>query len=73
MSSLQEKVSKVLDDIRPFLQRDGGDIRLVSIKNKIAKIEFLGYCSVCNKSMMTLTGITVIIKEKVPEIINVIE
>ncbi len=73
MNSLQEKVSKVLDDVRPFLQKDGGDIRLVSIKNKVAKIEFLGYCSVCNKSMMTLTGIKVIIKEKVPEISNVIE
>ncbi len=73
MNSLQKKVSNALDDIRPFLQRDGGDIRLVSIEDKVVKIKFLGYCSVCNKSMMTLTGITAIIKEKVPEIISVIE
>jgi len=73
MNPLLEKVTKALEEVRPFLQRDGGDIRLVSIENATVKIQFLGYCSTCNKSMMTLNGVGAIIKEKVPEITDVIE
>jgi Fe-S cluster biogenesis protein NfuA len=68
-----QKVEKVLDEIRPFLQRDGGDIVLVSVKNGVAKVRFTGFCSTCNKSMMTLNSITAIIMEKIPEIKEVVE
>lgn len=67
------KVEKVLDEIRPFLQRDGGDIELVSVEKGIAKVRFTGFCSTCNKSMMTLNSITAIIMEKIPEIKDVVE
>jgi Fe-S cluster biogenesis protein NfuA len=68
-----KQVEEVLDNIRPFLQRDGGDIELVSVKKGTVKVRFTGFCSTCNKSMMTLSGITAIIKEKIPEIKYVVE
>jgi len=67
------KVEIALDEIRPFLQSDGGDILLVSVEDNVAKVQFTGFCSTCNKSIMTLSSITAVIKEKVPEIIDVIE
>ena len=67
------KVNKVLDEIRPYLQRDGGDIKLVSVQNRTAKVQFQGYCTMCNKSIMTLNSIKAIVVEKVPEIDEVIE
>jgi len=71
--TLEDRVLKALDEIRPFLQRDGGDIRIVSIENFKVKIEFLGYCSACNINAMTLSAVASIIKEKVPEIKEVTE
>ena len=67
------KVEAALAEIRPFLQSDGGDILLLSIEDNVAKVQFTGFCSTCNKSMMTLSSIAAIIKEKVPEIVEVIE
>ena len=73
MSLTKEKVEKVLDEIRPFLQRDGGDISLVSIETNTLRVKFNGFCSVCSKSSMTLMSIAAIIKEKLPEVKQVIE
>jgi len=67
------KVEAALEEIRPFLQSDGGDIMLVSLKDNIATVQFTGFCASCNKSSMTMSSITAIIKEKVPEIVDVIE
>ncbi len=67
------KVEAALSEIRPFLQSDGGDIMLVSLKDNIARVQFTGFCSTCDKSSMTLNSIAAIIKEKVPEITEVIE
>lgn len=41
---LIEKINTALDQIRPFLKDDGGDIELVEVKNNIAKVKFLGAC-----------------------------
>ncbi len=70
---MEQKVIAALDEVRPFLQRDGGDIQLISIEDAVVKVKFTGYCSVCSKSSMTLAGVAAIIKEKVPEIIDVID
>ena len=67
------KTEEVLKEIRPFLQRDGGDISLVSIEKNSIRVAFTGFCSVCNKSKITLMGIAAIIKEKIPEIKEVLE
>ncbi len=68
--SLIEKVESALDEIRPYLNKDGGDIKVVSIdNNNIANIELLGNCESCPMSPMTLKlGVEEAIKKNVPEI-----
>ena len=68
--SLIEKVENALDEIRPYLNKDGGDIKVVSIdNNNIANIELLGNCESCPMSPMTLKlGVEEAIKKNVPEI-----
>ena len=68
--SLIERVENALDEIRPYLIKDGGDIKVVSIdNNNIANIEFLGNCESCPMSPMTLKlGVEEAIKKNVPEI-----
>ena len=69
-TSLIEKVENALDEIRPYLNKDGGDIKVVSIdNNNIANIELLGNCESCPMSPMTLKlGVEEAIKKNVPEI-----
>ena len=70
---MKEKVEKALEAIRPALMADGGDIQLVSVEDKIAKVRLLGACSGCLMAKMTMTqGIEQAIKEAVPEIKEVI-
>ena len=71
--NIEKKINIALDDIRPFLQRDGGDVRLIEVIGDTAKVEFLGYCSSCNINKMTLKSVASVIKESVPEILNVVE
>ncbi len=71
--SVEEKVQQALDEIRPFLQQDGGDIDLVFYKEGVVKIRFKGYCAACSKSLMTLNGVAEAIKKYAPEVKEVIE
>ena len=68
--SLIEKVESALDEIRPYLIKDGGNIKVVSIdNNNIANIELLGNCESCPMSPMTLKlGVEEAIKKNVTEI-----
>lgn len=68
--SLIEKVENALNEIRPYLNKDGGDIKVVSIdNNNIANVELLGNCESCPMSPMTLKlGVEEAIKKNVPEI-----
>jgi len=68
--SLIERVENALEEIRPYLNKDGGDIKVVSIdNNNIANIELLGNCESCPMSPMTLKlGVEEAIKKNVPEI-----
>ena len=68
--SLIEKVEIALDEIRPYLNKDWGDIKVISIdNNNIANIELLGNCESCPMSPMTLKlGVEEAIKKNVPEI-----
>jgi len=70
---MKEKVEEALKEIRPMLQADGGDVELVSIEEGIVKIRLKGACMGCPFSTMTLQqGVKRILKEKVPEIKDVI-
>ena len=71
---IKEKVLKALDEIRPFLASDGGDISLVSIDNdRIVNVKLHGACVSCTVNQMTLkTGVEMTIKKYVPQIDRVI-
>ena len=64
----KEKVKKVMKQIRPSLQADGGDVKLVSVSDDgIVKVELQGACRGCPMSQLTLkNGIERVLKEKVP-------
>ena len=67
---LKEKVSEVLEKIRPLLQRDGGDVELVEVQEDgVVKVKLVGACSGCPMSTMTLkNAIEATIKKEVPDV-----
>ena len=69
----REKVETALGAIRPVLQRDGGDVQLVEIKEEgIVKVKLVGACGTCPMSILTLKrGIEATLKQSVPEIVSV--
>ena len=71
---LKLNVEKALDEIRPFLESDGGDISLVEIKDgKFVKVQLLGACHSCTVNQMTLkSGVEMTIKKYAPQIESVI-
>tara|TARA_B100000929_G_scaffold123756_1_gene97951 strand:+ start:45 stop:290 length:246 start_codon:yes stop_codon:yes gene_type:complete len=72
-SNLKDRIEKALDEIRPFLENDGGDISLIEVENKTVKVRFEGTCTTCSVNQMTLkTGVEMTIKKYAPEIENVI-
>jgi Fe-S cluster biogenesis protein NfuA len=68
-----EKVQAILDQVRPMLQRDGGDVELVEVTaDNIVKVRLQGACGSCPMSTMTLKmGIEKAIKDQLPEIVEV--
>lgn len=70
---MKEEVKKAVEEIRPHLQADGGDVELIDVtEDGIVKVRLLGACEGCPMRQMTLTrGITQFIKKKVPEIKDV--
>ncbi len=69
---MKEQVQSALDDIRPSLQADGGDVELVDIVDGIVKVRLTGACGGCPMSQMTLKqGIETYVKKKIPEIVSV--
>lgn len=72
---LKLNVEKALDEIRPFLQSDGGDISLLSIEENdtLVKVQLLGACVGCTINQMTLkSGVEMTIKKYAPQIEHVI-
>lgn len=73
-SELRLKVEYALEEIRPYLVTDGGDITLVDITNNIVKVRLEGACISCTVNQMTLkNGVEATIKRFAPQIIEVIE
>ena len=71
--TLEKNLEVALDEIRPFLKNDGGDISLVSFDKNTVKVKFEGACSTCTVNQMTLkSGVEMIIKKHAPEIEHVI-
>lgn len=71
---MKEKVQQVIDQIRPSLQADGGDVELVDIsEDGVVKVRLTGACKGCPMSQMTLKmGIEKYLKKQIPEVKEVI-
>jgi Fe-S cluster biogenesis protein NfuA len=53
-NTMYDEVLEVLDKLRPFLQRDGGDVELVDVDEGIVKLKLMGACGSCPSSTITL-------------------
>lgn len=71
---LKQSVENALDEIRPFLQNDGGDIALIDIENdELVKVQLMGTCVKCSVNQMTLkSGVEMTIKKHAPQIKSVV-
>ena len=71
----KEKVEAALNQVRPALQRDGGDIELVSVEESgTVKVRLKGACGSCPMSTMTMkNGVEKYLKEQLPEVKEVIQ
>lgn len=73
MSDLVERVEKALNNIRPYLEADGGDVKVLEVDKEMnVVLELMGNCGSCPMSTMTLkAGVEEAIKREVPEIKSV--
>jgi Fe-S cluster biogenesis protein NfuA len=69
----KSKVEDALNQIRPALQRDGGDVELIDVTpENVVKVKLVGACGTCPMSILTLKrGIEATLKQRIPEIASV--
>lgn len=73
-STMYDEVLEVLDKLRPFLQRDGGDVELVDVEEGIVKLRLVGACGSCPSSTITLkAGIERALLEEVEGVQEVVQ
>ncbi len=72
--TIKESVHKALNEIRPFLNKDGGDIEVIEITDEMElHVSFTGACKTCDMNTMTFTsGVEDAIRRNVPEIKKVV-
>ena len=74
MALTEANVEKVLDELRPFLMADGGNVEIVEIDGPIVNVRLQGACGSCPSSTMTLKmGIERNLREMIPEVSEVIQ
>jgi Fe-S cluster biogenesis protein NfuA len=73
-ATIRERVLRALDSLRPYLQRDGGDIELVDVDaGGVVRVRFHGACVGCPAASITMVeGVERTIREKVPEVSKVL-
>jgi len=70
--TVRDRVEKALEELRPQLQADGGDIELLGVESGIVKVRMKGACAGCPMSTMTLKmGVEQYLKKNIPEIVRV--
>lgn len=73
MDQTKEQVMNIIEKVRPYLQRDGGDIEVVNIEDGIVYVRMLGACDGCIALDVTLKqGIETLLLENVPGVIAVV-
>lgn len=66
------EIKKVLDEVRPHLQMDGGDVELVDVVDGVVKVKLKGQCAGCPMSQMTIKwGVENYLKKKIPSVKSV--
>lgn len=71
--NIENKVKETLEEIRPKIQADGGDIELVAVEDGVVKVRLKGACVGCPMSALTLKqGVERTIKNRVPEVKSVV-
>jgi Fe-S cluster biogenesis protein NfuA len=69
---LRKQVEDALEEVRPALQADGGDVELVGIDGGVVQVRLLGACGGCPMALMTLVGfVEERLKQRVPEILRI--
>ncbi len=72
MENIEEQIKNVIHKLRPYLQRDGGDIAFHSFENGIVYVDMLGACDGCSMIGDTIeAGVGILLKEEVPGVIDV--
>lgn len=72
MYTIEDQIKDTLDKIRPFIQRDGGDVTFDSFEDGIVYVTMLGACEGCTMVNDTISaGIGILLKEEVPGVIDV--
>ena len=72
VETVEQRIQKALDQVRPQLQADGGDVEFVAFEKGTVKVRLQGHCAGCPMSMMTLKqGIEAFLKKNVPEVVKV--
>lgn len=70
---MRDKVEAILNQIRPGLQADGGDVQLVDVSDGVVTLRLTGACSGCPMATITLRrGIEQVLREQVPEVKEVV-
>jgi len=70
---MREKIERILEEVRPSLKAEGGDVQLVDVENDVVKVKFVGACGGCPMAGLTLQRVVAqAIKKQAPEIKQVI-
>jgi len=70
---MREKVEAALEQVRPTLLADGGDVQLVDVQDGVVKVKLTGACGGCPMATMTLKGgIERVLKQQIPEVKEVV-
>jgi len=70
--TIEDRVQKAIQELRPNLQADGGDIELLGVENGVVKVKLKGACAGCPMSTMTIQwGVENFLKKKIPGIVKV--
>jgi Fe-S cluster biogenesis protein NfuA len=72
MDELKQKIQDAINQIRPALQADGGDVELVDVVDGVVQLRLVGACHGCPSAQVTLhQGIEHFLKERIPEVVRV--
>lgn len=72
--SIETRINRAIDKVRPLIQRDGGEVWLVKVEGSTAYVQMLGACGGCPASNQTLKGaIEAVVSSDVPEITAVLQ